>query len=93
MTLYAEDVTIGHRIDVLRKESSGFQWRSLFDRKTDSKGYQFTHMTDGSLNVHPDPDEGWTQTLLVTELEEDLSSQINKDDKEVPLMPLRITAS
>ncbi|GJL53451.1 MAG: hypothetical protein NPIRA02_05830 [Nitrospirales bacterium] len=87
VVLYAEDVTIGHRIDVLRKESSGFQWRSLFDRKTDANGYQFTRVIDGSLNVHPDPDEGWAQTLLVTELEEDLSSQINKDDKEVPLIP------
>ncbi len=86
--MYAEDVTIGHRIDVLPKNADASQWRSLFDRQTDANGYQFTHANDSSLNVHPDPDEGWCQTLLVTELVEDLSSQIGEKDE--PLIPYAI---
>ncbi len=65
VVLYAEDVSIGQRIDVLHLDEDTNVWRSLFERETDDAGYQF--VAKPALNVQPCPDEGWTQTLLVTE--------------------------
>ena len=66
--IHAEDVAIGHRIDVLEPEADGGVWRSLFQRQTDAAGYHFPR--DDQLDRAPAPDEGWTTTTLVTELVE-----------------------
>ena len=64
--LYAEDVTIGHRIDVLDL-TDATAWLSLFERQSDA-GYTFAR--DSRLTVVPKPDEGWNTTILVTEQED-----------------------
>ena len=58
--LFAEDVTIGQRFDVLDQGA----WRSLFERRSDA-GYLFPR--DPKLAIVPAADEGWNTTLLVTE--------------------------
>lgn len=63
--LFAEDLTIGQRIDVL--DLSAGQWRSLFERRPE-QGYTFPR--DPSLTIVPKPDEGWNTTVLVTEQED-----------------------
>jgi hypothetical protein len=60
VTLVAEDVTMGHRIDVLDRR----KWRSLFERQSDT-GYVFPRIEHPP--VVPEPDEGWNTLLLVTE--------------------------
>ena len=82
--VYAEDVSIGYRLDVLDPSASGGGvWRSLFERQADANGYQFLH--DPALNLTPEPDEGWTQTLLVTDLNEQLPPpNLDRDD---PIQP------
>ncbi|MFT4165941.1 MAG: hypothetical protein QM650_11940 [Microlunatus sp.] len=63
--LFAEDLTIGQRIDVL--DLSAGKWRSLFERRPEL-GYTFPR--DPSLTIVPKPDEGWNTTVLVTEQED-----------------------
>ena len=82
--VYAEDVSIGHRIDVLHlSDPAGGTWRSLFERKADANGYQFPH--DPTLNLTPEPDEGWTETVLVTEIDEQLPQP--DPDRDDPIQP------
>jgi len=82
--IYAEDQCIGYHIDVLHlSDLSGGTWRSLFERQTDANGYQFLH--DPTLNLTPDPDEGWTQTILVTEIDEQFPSP--NPDQDFPIQP------
>lgn len=66
--IFAEDATIGHRIDVYEPASKDGVWRSLFERRTDDAGYHFP--IDEDLDRTPKPDEGWTTLTLVTELQE-----------------------
>src|SRR5262245_973999 len=66
--IFAEDVAIGHIIDVFEPQATAAVWRSLFERQTDAAGYHFP--TDVTLDRVPEPDEGWTTTTLVTELVE-----------------------
>ncbi len=82
--VFAEDVSSGYRLDVLDPSASGGgTWRSLFERQTDANGYQFLH--DLTLNLTPEPDEGWTQTVLVTDLNEKLPPpNLDRDD---PIQP------
>ncbi|MGH9118200.1 MAG: hypothetical protein ACRD0A_10105 [Acidimicrobiales bacterium] len=78
VVLFAEDITIGHRIDVL----DGGKWRSLFERQSDA-GYVFPK--DAGLEIVPGPDEGWNTLLLVTE-QEDVRPPINEDE-DLPIKP------
>ncbi|BAK33546.1 hypothetical protein MLP_05320 [Microlunatus phosphovorus NM-1] len=64
--LFAEDLTIGQRIDVFDLTGAG-RWSSLFQRRT-KQGYAFPR--DKSLSIVPKPDEGWNTTVLVTEQED-----------------------
>ena len=81
--IFAEDVTIGHRVDVTEPQAAGNVWRSLFERQADAAGYHFPR--DKGLDVHPEPDEGWTTTTLVTELVETFEEP--KDDVDDPFVP------
>ena len=82
--LFAEDVAIGHRIDVFEPESPTAVWRSLFERQTDAAGYHFP--TGNGLDRVPEPDEGWTTTTLVTELVETFAEP--DPDVKDPFVPL-----
>lgn len=62
--IWAEDVLAGQRIDV--RKASEKRWWSLFARQTDPRGYRFPR--DPELDHQPDPDEGWVQTTLATEI-------------------------
>ena len=73
--VFAEDVSIGFQLDVLDVLDDGV-WRSLFQRRTDEAGYRFP--ADPSLDLTPAPDEGWTTTLLATDVDEQLPP-INED--------------
>ena len=79
MVLHAEDMTIGHRIDVLDQGA----WRSLFERKSDI-GYNWPPAEELPTIV-PKPDEGWNTTLLVTE-QQDVRPAPNPDTDE-PIQP------
>ena len=81
--IFAEDVTIGHRVDVTEPQATNNVWRSLFERKTDAAGYHFPR--DKGLDLDPQPDEGWTTTTLVTELVETFEEP--KDDVDDPFVP------
>ena len=76
---FAEDVCIGHRIDVLATGA----WRSLFQRRTDEVGYHFPREKDGSLDRVPKPDEAWATTQLVTELVEEIPAA--DEDRDDPI--------
>ena len=78
VVLFAEDVTIGQRFDVLDQDV----WRSLFERRSDL-GYTFPRAT--GLAVVPGPDEGWNTTMLVTE-QSDVRPEPNPDTDE-PITP------
>ena len=78
VVLFAEDVTVGQRFDVLDRGV----WRSLFERRSDT-GYTFPQAT--GLDVVPAPDEGWNTTLLVTE-QSDRRPEPNPDT-DVPVTP------
>lgn len=81
---FAEDTTIGHRIDVDHQGT----WRSLFDRKAGQEGYDFP--LDPTIDIHPIPDEGWNSTILVTEQQEQLvNAPIGENDKVVAPTALR----
>jgi hypothetical protein len=67
--IFAEDVAIGHIIDVFEPQAAAAVWRSLFERQTDAAGYHFP-ADPTALDRVPEPDEGWTTTTLVTELVE-----------------------
>ena len=81
--IFAEDVTIGHRIDVTEPRAKEHVWRSLFQRQPDAAGYHFPR--DPNLDLDPEPDEGWTTTTLVTELVETFEEP--KDDVDDPFVP------
>lgn len=63
--IFAEDVAIGHRIDVFEPDAKDAVWHSLFERQTDGAGYHFPNKN--TLDRVPEADEGWTTTTLVTE--------------------------
>ena len=79
VVLFAEDMTIGHRIDVLDQGA----WRSLFERKSDI-GYNWPPAEELPTIV-PKPDEGWNTTMLVTE-QQDVRPAPNPDTDE-PISP------
>lgn len=63
LDLYAEDVTIGYRVDV-HDETAG-TWRSVFERSLVGT-YSFPR--NGALSIAPPgPDESWTTRTLTTE--------------------------
>jgi len=76
--IYAEDVTMGQRIDVLDEGT----WRSLFERHA-ADGYVFPR--DPGLEHEPAPDEGWSTTTLVTEQREDRG--VPNPDTRDPIVP------
>ncbi|HET8970718.1 MAG TPA: hypothetical protein VFN19_06655, partial [Candidatus Nanopelagicales bacterium] len=79
--LFAEDVAIGQRIDVLDLTGET-TWLSLFERQSDT-GYTFPR--DSALGIVPKPDEGWNTTLLVTE-QDDVRPAPNPD-RDDPIAP------
>ena len=87
--VWAEDVAIGYQLDVLdlTDEQGGAAkdqpWRSLFQRRADG-GYRFLQ-DENALNLVPDPDEGWTETVLVTEIDEQLPPIVA--DRDDPIRP------
>ena len=78
VVLFAEDMTIGQRFDVLDQGV----WRSLFERRSDI-GYTFPRAT--GLAIVPGPDEGWNTTMLVTE-QSDVRPEPNPDTDQ-PITP------
>jgi hypothetical protein len=78
VVLFAEDLTMGQRIDVLDRR----EWRSLFERQSDD-GYSFPR--NANLTVAPAPDEGWNTLLLVTE-QADIRPEPNPD-RDDPIEP------
>ncbi len=89
--LFAEDISRGHRIDVLDQTApgpAGPVWRSLFERTSDG-GYRFPHVAssdpDKSLDRPAPDDEGWTTTRLVTEHNERPEGE---GDDHMPIVPL-----
>ncbi|GAA3383054.1 hypothetical protein [Cryptosporangium minutisporangium] len=75
--VFAEDVSVGLRIDVLADDV----WRSLFQRRTDTDGYHFPR--DPALDRVPKPDEAWVTTQLVTELIENIPDA--NEDRDDPI--------
>lgn len=80
--LQAEDLTIGHRIDVLDQG----RWRSLFERQS-ADGYRWP-LVETVPTIKPAPDEGWNTTLLVTEQADERIP--DGEDREVPTALFRL---
>lgn len=89
--IFAEDVAIGHRIDVFEPQAVDATWRSLFERQTDAAGYHFPTDVSGTLDRVPAPDEGWTSTMLATEqIEQFEEPDPDIDDPFVPFALRRL---
>lgn len=80
--VFAEDLTIGHRIDVLDQG----RWRSLFERQS-ADGYRWP-LVEAAPTIVPAPDEGWNTTLLVTEQADERVPA--GEDAEVPTALYRL---
>ncbi len=79
--LFAEDLSIGQRLDVLDL-TDGTDWLSLFQRES-VDGYSFPRAPE--LGIVPKPDEGWNTTILTTE-QDDVRPEPNPDTDE-PVQP------
>ena len=82
--IFAEDVTIGHRVDVFEPESPTGRVAQPVRAPDRRRRLSLPDGTTASIWIR-EPDEGWTTTTLVTELVETFEEP--NDDVDDPFVP------